>query len=388
MRILHVVPTYFPATRYGGPIYSVHGLCRALAERGHSVEIVTTNVDGQHVSDVPLNRPVMMDGVTIRYFATGSRVIPPSLARRLYVATAMSDYLHATMGGVDVAHLHSVFLWPTTAAARAARRVGVPYVVAPRGMLVPELIQKKNRLIKMAWLRLVERKTLSRAAGIHFTSQREWDDASRTGLPLPMPFIVPNGIDFPSEDESPRLTETLLFLGRITWKKGVDRLIDALALVPGAKLVVVGNDEEELTPVLRDRILRAGLAGRVEFRGEVHGTTKESLLREATALILPSHSENFGNVVLEAMSYGMPVIVTPEVGVADVVLSAGAGLVVQNSPAELAVAIASLLKNPSAAHEMGVQGRVAAEAFRWNSVAEKVEGHYVRIMERAPRTKA
>ena len=68
LRILQVVPTYFPAVRYGGPIRSVHFLAKALAERGHEVHVFTTSVDGPHDLDVPLATPVNIDGVLVRYF--------------------------------------------------------------------------------------------------------------------------------------------------------------------------------------------------------------------------------------------------------------------------------------------------------------------------------
>src|SRR5204863_8734837 len=93
-----------------------------------------------------------------------------------------------------VAHLHSVFLDPTHAAARAAAAARVPYVISPRGMLVRELIERKSTLAKNAWLRLVEKRNFAQAAAIHFTSQREWDDAKEIALPLPSPFVVPNAI--------------------------------------------------------------------------------------------------------------------------------------------------------------------------------------------------
>jgi hypothetical protein len=82
MRILHVVPSYYPATRYGGTIRSVHGLCAGLASCDHDVQVLTTNVDGPGVSDVPLDRPVMRDGVAIHYCSVG-------LGRRLYRSPAM-----------------------------------------------------------------------------------------------------------------------------------------------------------------------------------------------------------------------------------------------------------------------------------------------------------
>src|SRR5512137_1024098 len=129
MRLLHVVPTYLPAVRYGGPIHSVHGLCAALAARGHDVQVFTTNVDGPGNSAVPLGRPVDVDGVKVWYF-------PSRRLRRLYWSPAMGRMLKQEVGSFDLVHLHSVFLWPTWAAARAARGSSVPYVLSPRGMLV------------------------------------------------------------------------------------------------------------------------------------------------------------------------------------------------------------------------------------------------------------
>ena len=150
MRFLHVVPTYLPAVRYGGPIHSVHGLCAALAARGHDVHVFTTNVDGPRDSDVPLDRPVTMDGVNVRYF-------PSTRMRRLYWSPPMARALQAELSGFDVVHLHSVFLWPTWGAARSARRHAVPYVLSPRGMMVKDLIQRKSRWLKRAWIGLIER---------------------------------------------------------------------------------------------------------------------------------------------------------------------------------------------------------------------------------------
>ena len=82
MQILHVIPTYLPAVRYGGPIFATHGLCKALAARGHEVQVFTTNVDGPGNSRVPIGLPVNLEGVQVRYF-------PCPLLRRLYLARAI-----------------------------------------------------------------------------------------------------------------------------------------------------------------------------------------------------------------------------------------------------------------------------------------------------------
>src|SRR5258706_8280344 len=238
----------------------------------------------------------------------------------------MRAALDASIAAYDAVHLHSVFLWPTYAAAGAAARHGVAYSVSPRGMLVPELVARKSRVAKRLWIRAVERRTFANAASVHFTAQVEWDDARRIGIPLPNPIVVPNGIDLPPAESTPRLDDTLLFLGRINWKKGLEFLLDAIKDVPGVKVVIAGNDDEDLTPKLRAQAERNGIADRIDFRGPVSGAAKEELLRTSTALVLPSLSENFGNVVLEAMAVEMPVIVTREVGLAADVESAGGGL--------------------------------------------------------------
>src|SRR5262245_18790017 len=166
MRILHVVPSYLPAARYGGPIFAVHGLCRALATRGHQVEVFTTNVDGPSNSAVPLGVPVPLDGVTVRYFQ--SRIL-----RRLYWSPSLRRVLAGETSSFDVVHLHSVFLWPTWAAARAASKAHVPYLISPHGMLVKDLIRRRSRYTKSAWIHLVEKFNLEHASALHVTSELE-----------------------------------------------------------------------------------------------------------------------------------------------------------------------------------------------------------------------
>src|SRR5262245_5688819 len=125
-RILHVTATYLPATRYGGPIFAVHGLARAAVRRGHQVAVATTHVDGRLDLAVPLRQPVDMDGVAIHYHRCG-------FGRRIYRAAAMDDFFKHQLRRFDVVHLHSIYHWPGLRAAYWARRYQVPYVISPRG---------------------------------------------------------------------------------------------------------------------------------------------------------------------------------------------------------------------------------------------------------------
>jgi glycosyltransferase involved in cell wall biosynthesis len=121
------------------------------------LHVFTTNIDGPGITATPVATPVDLDGVQVRYF-------PCPLLRRLYWSPALGQALRHEIGKFDLVHLHSVFLWPTWAAARAARTAGVPYVLSPRGMLVKDLIARRSRFAKSAWIRLIERSNVERAA--------------------------------------------------------------------------------------------------------------------------------------------------------------------------------------------------------------------------------
>ncbi|MGZ5443005.1 MAG: glycosyltransferase [Thermoanaerobaculia bacterium] len=364
MKILHVVPTYLPARRYGGPIVAVHGLCKALVARGHEVQVMTTNVDGEATLDVPTDRTVDLDGVQVRYF--------PSPFPRLYWSPAMRRALHDARD-FDVVHIHAVYLWPGVAAARAARSAGIPYVISPRGMLVPELIRRKSSAIKTLWLRLIERRGFAHASAIHFTSQLEWEDAKRVGIPLPSPIVVPNGVDLPPRPDVPREERTLVFLGRVNWKKGLEHVIEALPRLH-ARLVVAGNDEENLTPRLRALAESAGAD--VEFTGPVYGAAKDELLARATLFVLMSESENFGNAVLEALAMETPAVLSTGVGLAEEVVAAGAGVIGLD-------AVPALLDDASTRARMGHNGRALVESrFAWPIVANQMEEAYCSITSR------
>jgi len=402
MRLLHVVPTYAPAWRHGGTIASVHGLCKALAARGHEVTVYTTDVHGDATLAVRLAQPVPLDGVTVWYF-------PVTAPRRLYrsplLAAALAGDGRATApaapppaaAGFDLVHLHSVFLWPTTIAARAAERAGVPYLVSPRGMLVGDLLRRRGRLRKTLWLRLVERRTLARAAVLHATSELEAEEAARLGrelgLRLPPVRVVGNGVEPEPWDPArePELSPPvraalarrplLLFLGRVSWKKGLDRLVAALAEIPGATLAIAGNDEEGYGAHLDRLAAAAGIGGRIVRLGPVRGADKAGLLCSADALVLPSYSENFGNVVLEAMAAGLPVAVTPEVGLAGAVREVGAGVVAEGDPPRLAAALRGLLADAPGRRAMGRRGAAAAAGrFSWATAAAGMEEVYAEIL--------
>jgi glycosyltransferase involved in cell wall biosynthesis len=326
-----------------------------------------------------------MDGVKVWYFRS-------SQLRRLYWAPALKAALAAHVADFDLVHTHAIFLWPLWAAARAAERANVPYVVSPRGMLERDLVDKKNPLLKGLWIAAIERRNLERASAIHVTSDREAEEASAFGFTLPLVRKIPNGVTLDVMDAqrvSPAIEAIVnaepfaLFLGRINWKKGLDRLIGALSRVPSKRLVVAGNDEENYRAVLDPIAAGLGVSSRVIFTGSVQGADKAVLLARARFLALPSYSENFGNVVLEAMAAGCPVIVSKDVGLAREVQATGAGLVVDGDADTLSAAMSRLFGDARLRQEMGERGRAAAhQRYSWPVVAAQMEDLYSSLLRR------
>ena len=386
MRLLHVVPTYLPAVRYGGPIRSVHALCRELAAVGHDVEVFTTSVDGPSDSDVPLMRPVELEGVKVTYF-------PSRILRRLYWSPPMRKALEASVAGFDAVHLHAVYLWPILAGARAARAHNIPYVISPRGMLVPELIRRKSRWVKEAWIGLIERPNLEAAAAIHATSTVEASHIARFGWRLPRIAMIPHGVDDPPPPSAEPLSADVvaaiaggpmvLAFGRISWEKGLDRLIAALSRAPAVRAVIAGDDADGHAAYLASEATRLGVAQRVAILPRhVSGADKEALFAAARLYAMTSLSENFGIAAFEAMRRGLPVLATPDVGMSEIVREIDAGAVVEPTPEAIAAGLDRLFADPEACRSKGEAGRRhVIDHYGWPAIAHRMAALYRSIVD-------
>lgn len=387
MRILHVTPYYYPALRYGGPVRSVQGLCRSLTGLGHDVWVYTTDLDGPGRIEHPPGVPVDVEGVAVRYF-------PARYCRKLFFSPEMGRELSRQIEFYDLVHIHTFFSWPTHIAASLAIRRGVPYILSPRGMLVKDLVRRKSRLVKSAWIRIIGRRVVEGAARIHVTTDIEKEEIRRFHFKLPEISVIPIGVDLsdtslesggsvsPAIEALTRKKPLLLFLGRINWKKGLDRLIPALRYLEGVHLAVAGNDDDNYRTKLDKLASRSGVSGRLTFTGPVYGEEKIRLLEAADVFVLPSYSENFGIAVLEAMAAGLPVVVTPEVGLSREVSGAGAGLVLNGDSGVLGRGIKALLADPVRLKEMGERGReLAARRFAWRGIAQEMGKIYQQIVD-------
>jgi glycosyltransferase involved in cell wall biosynthesis len=165
----------------------------------------------------------------------------------------------------------------------------------------------------------------------------------------------------------------VLTLGRLAVKKGLDILIRAFAIaareIPRASLVIAGPDDEGIQPSLEQLAAHEGIGDRLVFPGMLVGDDKLSALAAADVWALPSHTENFGIAVMEALAAGCPTVVSPAVNLADEIGRSKAGLVRDAEPEPFAEAIASLLHDPARRSELAARAREFARRYDWDALA-------------------
>lgn len=371
LRVLHVMPSFYPATRYGGPIESVLRLCQSLMEEGIVVSVVTTNADGEGDLDVPTDRPSSARGVPVRYFRRFPRT-------RYAFSAELGLHLFREIPAWDLLHITALFSYSSELGMALAARAEKPYVVSPRGTLMPWALGSK-RWKKAPYFHLIEKPLLHAAAGVHATSEEERDAILRQA-PSSRAFVVPNGVDLPQASPGvERDPNKIVFLGRIHPVKGFDVLIPALRLVkamsPAAKMVIAGPDEEGYWARVEEEIRSTEGLPQIRYLGPVRGQEKVDLLASAAVLVLPSHGENFGMAVAEALACTTPVVVSKHCPW-KVVEQRGAGFWVENTKEELANALSALLRDPARARKMGEAGGAIARELGWKNVAKQMIAAY------------
>lgn len=376
MKILHVTPAFHPAYVYGGPIESVYQLCRHLAHQGSLVQVLTSNANGRaNALDVPSDHDVLLaENLTVRYC---HRVLGQMIAPRL--VAALVPYVRKA----DVVHLTGVYSFPTIPTLVACRALNRPLVWSPRGSLQR---WEQSRRIGAKWLweagcAAVAPKRLL----IHVTSEGE-AAASRRRFPSTPLTLIPNGVQIP-ETISPGQRNgplRLLFLGRLDPIKGIENLLEACRILQAKRtlkwsLTIAGGGDSGYRSRLANAIRTSGLDEKVTMVGEVSGGEKARAFAEADALVVPSHSENFGIVVAEGLAHGIPVIASTGTPWSRL-QTMGCGLWVDNAPESLVGAINKLSRMPL--REMGRAGREwMMKEFSWARIAGDMRGCYETVLQ-------
>ena len=382
MKVLHVIPAIAP--RYGGPSTAVMQMAHALIDAGAEVHLATTDADGPGRLPYALGEWVTIESVPTILFKR-------QFSEALKYSSPLAAWLRTSVAKYDVVHIHALLSHACLAAAAACRASRVPYVVRPLGTLDRwSLAQKPWR--KRVLLALNGRRALAGAAAVHYTAigeQRLVEGAFETKRG----FVVPLGIDDDVLNEEPvaapdrQRAPYVLALSRLHPVKALDALIDAFgdahSIARKWRLVIAGDGDEAYVRRLKMHAAQSAAATAIEFRGWVDGTAKRDLLRHAAIYALPSHHENFGVSLAEALARSVPAIVSTHVLISEDLAAANAAWVTPNDRQSLSTTLLQAMTDDVARQEKATAARQFAQGLAWPSVASRLIDEYASLLSAA-----
>ncbi len=399
MKLLCIIPNYWPTFQYGGPIVALHYLNRVLVKKGVDVTVYTTNENLN--KNTPINEEVNIDGVKVIYFRF-TNLFEFITQTGWRFSWRLAETLKKNLKTFDLIYIVTIWSYPTTVGAHYCRLCRKPYIIAPQGMLYPDLFYKKVWK-KWPYYQFVVKKDLRAASAIHYTTDDETEKTHSFLKLKNQTVIIPNGIDlseFSGLIDKERLKgrypylkdkKIILFLGRINWKKGLDILVKAYAMLIKERsdlhLLIVGGDETGYNKKVKKWIKQYEMnyadygletkgyveGARVTFTGMLTGKEKIEAYAGSDIFVLPSYSENFGVAVVEAMACRLPVVISNNVGIYKNIEQNKAGMVVDADAEGVYRGIKLLLENPALREEMVINGRkLVEESYDINKVADEM----------------
>lgn len=386
MRITLVIPSFYPATVYGGPIFSTLHTCQELAKiKETEVFVSTTNTNMTAKLDV---EPNIWNKFTKNFYV------------KYYNETKIGTFslplflnIWKDIKRTDVIHVQSIFNSPTPIALFFARVFNKPTLLSPRGSLGNWCLDNGSRF-KQKWINWFI-KPFAYKVTWHATAKQEKNEIQAI-FPGVKVVIIPNGIEYDIFQNSSVLSKQeftkkfaktemetekiVVSMGRLQKKKGFDILIDSfvkvLEVFPKAKLLIAGQDEGEKKNLLQ-QINKLGLSEMVFLTGAINGQNKIDFLANADLFVLPSHNENFGNVYVESLAAGTPIVASRQTPWSEVE-EAGCGKWVNNNVDETANAIIEMLGKDR--QKMRVNAKETAQKYDWKNIAIKFKEVFERMI--------
>lgn len=357
--VLHVAP--LADGLVGGPAFSVTSLLNALHQRRISVALLSTGPQGSYTKPQPY--PVF----AYRDLKRGSlSSLPPPFNRP------------------DLIHFHSTYIPSHAWLALQARKLEIPYIIAPRGGM-NKGAQARKRWKKRLGNLLFFSHMVRHATAIHCLTGIEAEETRRWGRPV---FVVGNGVDLPAKDRLARPGQgaklSFLFLGRLDIAhKGLDLLLEGWSIAKEsliraqAELMIYGPDVNRSNIELRRLIESLGLTQIVQLNSLVLGEEKARTYASADVFVHTSRHEGHPMAVLEALAYGLPCLLTPGTNMAHDVQAAGAGWQVDGTPHSIAQGLIDVSQSVNILSEKGRAARaMAEERYQWNSVGAQLIDQY------------
>lgn len=362
MKILHYIPSLDCTS--GGTTAYIQLLSKELG-RHSDLHIVS------HASD----NPVELENCQIHFIASWKHIV--EMKRQWH-------YLLYEFKP-DIVHINCCWMPGCALTQQWAQQAGYKVVLTPHGMLEPWIMKRHYWTRKVPALLLYQKRAVMKANYLHATAISEKENLLRLGYNNRIE-VIANGIDVDNitMKSSWKRNKTILFLSRVHVKKGINFLIEAVAALKdtlnGYRIVVAGEGESEYIRELQLMAEKLGVADICQFAGGVYGDQKWQMLREADLFVLPTHSENFGIVVAEALACGTPVITTQGTPWQELESwHCGWWAKVGTTPTVQALA-AFLQKSDSELETMGRNGRrLVEEKYSSRKMAEEMLKLYVRL---------
>lgn len=372
MRVLQICAAYKPAFIYGGPTMSVSMLAEQLSEAGVYTEAYATTANGKEELPVHSGEPQMVDGVKVTYFKRLTK-------DHTHFSPALLTGLWRNCRRFDVIHINAWWNLVSVFSCLIALIRGVPVIVSPRGTLSGYSFRNRNSSLKQLIHNLLGKPLLKRCY-VHVTSARE--EVGLTAIIRPLRFInIPNFVKLPAGEFTAREKNSLfklVFLSRIEEKKGLDLLINSLPhLTIPYQLTVVGDGETGYVDSLKMLANENKVAEKITWAG-FRGNEKFSMLHEHDLLVLPSHDENFGNVVIESLSQGTAVLISPFVGLRDYVAKNNFGWECGLNPIEIAETIDLIHSNQD---KLNYIRNVAPKVICSDFIGSKLAACYINMYD-------
>ena len=334
LKILFITPAYWPAVSYGGPIQSVKLLAEELKKQNNYVEILTL----AYGLDKNKFEVKEVDGIKVNY-------LKYLRFHRWFVPIGLLKFLIRNKNNFDIFHINLIWDPISWLSGFILALNNKKFIISPRGTIEEELIQKRSSLLKKILYDLLIKYIFHKTSGFHFTSNYEKEKFFEyTKIKNKSYVIIPNLFDvseFQKKVDQNLLDKFnlknkkyILYFGRINWKKRLELLIDAFCDFQKENkdfyLAIIGSRDENYFEKLKNKIKELNLEDKVILNGEtITGDLKIALYQNAWCFVLPSISENFGYVVVEALACKVPVIVSENIGLNELLLKYNIDLIIK-----------------------------------------------------------
>ncbi|GEM_PF-1639443 len=379
MRILYIMPAFYPSIKFGGPVKNIYELCVRQVEAGHNIAVYTTDL---YLDDgVVWDEETTLDGLRVTYFK--NNFLLKKLNPRYFYSKKYATQLKKTIKDFNLVSIHDSRSIMNYMAARSCVKKNIPYVIKTHGTLN---YYNKKVLFKKIFDFFFTGFILKNAAKILLLTSKEKEDFRKFNLPDEKFIVLPNGIDTSNYTNPPskgafrkkhgirKKDKIILFLSRINERKGLHDLIESFEKldIPDVLLVIVGDFEgcsKKYQKRIEDKIRKNDRIVHVGFLDEEGIKTA---FWDSDLFVLPARNEPFGIVYLEAMACGCPILTYSDAGLAEEFRRFKSAHLIKEKD-ELTPALAKLLTDLNSRVKLIEGGKVMVRDYSWNPVLEVYE---------------